>query len=619
MSELQGKYNEIISALVADGVLTPEKVQYAERVLSKLKGDYRLLDVLKKLQYIKDDDIWNAVQKKRVSTRLGNLLIELGYISQQQLESAIEVQKKEREAKSSATLVSGLENVSDAEFARSKALELGYQYLEPDFEAISPELITKCRPEWYEAHKFFPVGVENSVVTVGFSDPSESNSLDAAREFFGEDLAPVIIRSELLLNFISRYKSFIQSGTIFTGSGSVGKGVFQSIVSAAIEKPGVTDIFVEPMRDRLVIKFRHNCLTKKHQEFPPQIKASLFNYIKESCIDESEPLGNRIGNEFHHEKGIFFLSGRIVHTRFGDSATISIKRLESDPPDLPDLPISKYVVDRIKNEVVENDQGLFLITGGDNSAKNIVQYSILKKKKKVMPDSRIVVLGENITFGMDDLMYVQSGKESFEYQINRISDLVPDLVSVTGISTSNECLALLESASKGIQSLATMRAASTTDALAPFFGAGAGALLASLLSGVLHQKVMRRICPICVTPLSLQVDLVRKIGINPNDLAGLKPMKGVGCKSCGHTGYNGLIIVTEFMSPDERVKDALCEVRSSYQLKRYMAATTGFINLVEDAILWAGDGQTTIEEIARVFPKNQKIRAFADLQKIRGY
>ncbi|WP_027359471.1 GspE/PulE family protein [Desulforegula conservatrix] len=618
MSELHGKYNEIISALVGEGILTDEKVHYAERVLSKLKGEYKLLDVLKKLQYITDDDIWNAVQKKRVSTRLGNLLVELGYISQQQLESAIEVQKKERENKIAVSLVSGYENISEFEFAQSKALELGYQYMEPDFDSIPPELITKCRPEWYETHRFFPVSIDGKIITVGFTDPSEPNCLDAAKEFFGEDLSPVLVRSDFIHNFISRYKSFVQSGTIFTGSVSVGKGTFQSIISEAIEREGVTDIYIEPMRDRLLIKFRQHCAVRKHQELPPQIKSSLFNYIRESCLDDFEADGLKISHEFHHEKGLFVLSGRILHTRFGDSAIISLRKQEADPVSLIDMPISKYVAERLRNDIVDNNLGLFLICGTESSAKTSLLFSLLKHKKRTQPDSRIAVLEDKPSFYLDDAAFFQADPIGYEHQIKAISDFAPDIMGISGVTPGKACFALLDSVAKGIQTIATQRCTGITEALHFFMDSGTASLLASSLSGVIVQKVMRRICPICVTPISLQIELVRKIGLSPNDLAGLKPMKGVGCKACGNTGYNGQLIATELLIADERLRDAICEVRSSYALKRYITATPGFINLVEDAIIWAGDGQTTIDEIARVFPKNNKTRPFSELQKIRG-
>jgi len=618
MSELHGKYNEIISALVTEGVLTSEKVQYAERVLSKLKGDYKLLDVLKKLQYITDDDIWNAVQKKRVSTRLGNLLVELGYVSQQQLDSAIEVQKKERENKIVVKLVSGYENISDLEFAQSKALELGYQHVEPSFDSIPPELITKCRSEWYETHRFFPVSIEGTSVTIGFVDPSEPNCLDAAKEFFGEDLTPVIVKADLIQNFIARYRSFVQSGTIFTGSGSVGKGAFQSVISAAIEIEGVTDIFIEPMRDRLIIKFRQHRMIRKHQELPPQIKSSLFHYIRESCIIDFEAGGMKISHEFHHDKGIFVLYGRIIHSKFGDSAIISLRKQEAEPVSLNDLPISKNVAESLRNDIADNNQGLFLICGTESSAKTALLYSLLKHKKKNQPESRIAVLEEKESYHLDGAVLFQSDSSGFEQQIQSISDFAPDLMGVSGVTSGKSCLALLNSASKGVQVIATHRSIGITEALNPFMGTGTASSLAFSLSGVILQKVMRRICPICVTPISLQVELVRKIGLSPNDFAGFKPMKGVGCKACGNTGYNGQLIATELLITDERLRDAICEVRSSYALKRYIMATTGFLNLVEDAIMWAGDGQTTIDEIARVFPKNQKTRSFSELQKIRG-
>lgn len=618
MSDHQGKYNEVISALLAEGILSADKIQYAERVLSKLKGDYKLLDVLKKLRYISDDDIWNAVQKKRVSTRLGNLLVELGYISQQQLESAIEVQKKERENKSAVTLVSGFENISDSEFAVSKALELGYQHIEPDFDNIPPELITKCRPEWYESHRFFPVSSDNGIITVAFVDPSEANCLDAAKEFFGEDLQPVIVRADLVTAFTARYRNFVQSGSIFLGSGSVGKGAFNSIVSAAIDKDDVTDIYIEPMKDRLVIKFRHSCLVRKHQELPPQIKASIFNYLREAGQTGLESSGIGISHEFHHEKGTFLLSGKIFHTKFGDSAFIHITKQDLEPPSLNDLPMNRYVSDFLRSTVVDNNSGFFMICGTESSAKKVLLYSMLKQKKKNAPDSRIALLGDSFPYHIDDAIFCYSDSADVNGTMKVLSDSSPDVIGITGIHTFNSSASILRSASNGVQTIATGRYIGVTEALNPFFDSGLIPQLASTLSGVLSLKIMRRICPICVTPIAVQVDLLRKIGLNPNDFSGLKPMKGVGCKACGNSGYNGILIAAEIVSADERLKEGISDLKNSYSLKKYLISSPGYVSLVEDAMLWAADGQTTIEEIARVFPRNQKTRTLSELQKIRG-
>lgn len=617
MSEIHGKYNEVISALIADEILTDEKVQYAERVLSKLKSDYKLLDVLKKLKYITDEDIWSAVQKKRVSTRLGNLLVELGYISLNQLESAIEMQKKERESKTSGNLVGGFDNLSDIEFARNKALELGYQYVEPVFESIPPELLTKCRPEWYETHRFFPVSIENNIVSAGFADPSDSDSIDAAREFFGEDINPVVIRADLIPVFVSKYKTFLQSGTLYTGPGSVGKGVFQSVISAAIEK-GADYIYLEPMRDRLMVRFRHNFIISRHQDFPPQIKASLFNYIRESCLDESDETCRKISHELHNEKGSFLVSGATANTKYGDSASINIRKLDSEPAGFYDLPVSRYSLECIYHEAVRNNQGLFIIAGQDSSAKKETLYAILGQKIKLSPECRIAVLEKSQSFIMDDMLYFNAGNDSLDIKIREITDISPDIMAISDLDSKNACAPLLEAATRGIQIAAVMRCSSITDALAPFIDSGCGNLLASHLSGILLQKVMRRICPVCVTPIAIQTDIIKKAGIQPIDLGGLNPMKGVGCKACGGTGYQGSFIATEVVIPDDRIREAISEAGSSYMLKKAVSSTPGFISMLEDAILWAGDGQTTIEEIVRVFPKNQRTRSYAELQKTRG-
>lgn len=128
----------------------------------------------------------------------------------------------------------------------------------------------------YITPRFFPVSIDEKIITVGFTDPSEPNCLDAAKEFFGEDLPPVLVRSDFIHNFISRYKSFCSVRNNFTGSVSVGKGTFQSIISEAIEREGVTDVYIEPMRDRLLIKFRQILYCKETSGTAPTDQIFTF-------------------------------------------------------------------------------------------------------------------------------------------------------------------------------------------------------------------------------------------------------------------------------------------------------------------------------------------------------
>ncbi|MEI6669939.1 MAG: secretion system protein E, partial [Acidobacteriota bacterium] len=111
---------------------------------------------------------------------------------------------------------------------------------------------------------------------------------------------------------------------------------------------------------------------------------------------------------------------------------------------------------------------------------------------------------------------------------------------------------------------------------------------------------------------------IDRLGYQPRDLAGVVFKVGRGCAACGHQGYRGRAAVFEVLVLNEAVKDAVIQKRTSYEIRRISAQTSGLVTLLEDGILKAAQGVTTLEELVRCLPRLMKPRPIPELRRLLG-
>lgn len=104
----------------------------------------------------------------------------------------------------------------------------------------------------------------------------------------------------------------------------------------------------------------------------------------------------------------------------------------------------------------------------------------------------------------------------------------------------------------------------------------------------------------------------------PADLEGAQLLRGTGCRQCRYTGYRGRLGVFELLIPDEMVKDAILQKKTSYDIRRISLEHTGMVTLLEDGIAKAAQGQTTLAEVLRHLPRLSKPRPLNEIKRLIG-
>jgi len=139
-------------------------------------------------------------------------------------------------------------------------------------------------------------------------------------------------------------------------------------------------------------------------------------------------------------------------------------------------------------------------------------------------------------------------------------------------------------------------------------------LLASTVRAVIAQRLVRKLCEHCREPIQADGSLASLLGFD----RGTVVFQATGCEHCNHTGYQGRIGVFELLVMNEMVKDAILNRKTSYEIRRISVETSGLVTLLEDGLLKAAQGQTSLQEVLRHLPKVSAPRPLREIARLSG-
>ena len=143
-------------------------------------------------------------------------------------------------------------------------------------------------------------------------------------------------------------------------------------------------------------------------------------------------------------------------------------------------------------------------------------------------------------------------------------------------------------------------------------------MIASTVVSVMSQRLLRMVCPYCNQPYTPTSKELQRVGYSTNNIAGAQFQKGRGCSNCQHTGYKGRAGIFELLILDEFVRDAVLERKPSKALREISIESSGLVTLLEDGIVKAAQGITTMDEIMRSLPRLQTPRPMVELKRLIG-
>jgi type IV pilus assembly protein PilB len=616
------KLGQIVPFLMQEGYLNEKQVSYAVRVQSKLEAPKLLLDILKELSYIDDRHIKKVLRRHRGSIRIGNLLVELGYLRQVDLEASLEIQAKEVPKKKLGEVLVKHNFIKESALLEALSMQLGFPLAEPGLATIDPELIGKAPIRVYRSNNFIPLSIAGEKIMVAFAEPTNERDIETAKKFLGNNIIPAIASKQSIDDAIDRIKPGSKPlMTTSFGEESVVE-IADSIINEAIKRDA-SDIHIEPREDRLHIRFRQDGVLVHYRDYPSALIPPLTSRFKIMAeADITEKRRHQGGRLMYNKDGRYLdLRASFYVTVHGEKIVLRLLNRQSQLFDIGDIGMSPRMLQRFREDAIERPSGVLIITGPTGSGKTTTVYAAINYLND--PKTSIITAEEPVEYIINGISQCSIDPKlnlTFEETLRHIVRQDPDVVVIGEVRDPFSARVAVQAALTGHKVLTTFHTEDSIGGLIRLLNMDIDAfLISSTVVCIVAQRLLRSICPECRIPHKPTPEELRRLGYSPKDIKDAEFAIGRGCPKCDHSGYKGRTAVFELLVLEEEVRDAILERKTSFQIRNISIETTGLVTLFEDGIAKAAEGKTSINEVLRCLPKLQKPRPLPEIRRLLGY
>ncbi|MFT5729769.1 MAG: type IV pilus assembly protein PilB [Desulforhopalus sp.] len=613
-------HGRIINNLIETKILSLDQVKYAIRIQNKLSGSKPLLTILKEQRLVSDDNVNEVIRKTGLSIRIGQLLLELGHISEDNLEEAFKIQKDTEKGLKLGEILVKYNFINGKLFNKILSIQLGYPIQDSNLGSVDTNLLRKIPLKIIEKHQFLPVKSSSAKPVVVFVDPLDETVQDIAKQFLGSAIQPAITDTNILKETVRLIINKASGKNIDVDEKTI-IGIVNSIILQGI-RAEVSDIHIEPMLDRLQVRFRDDGVLRHFKDFSHDLIPAIISRFKILCdADIAEKRRHQGGRVlFDYDEGQVDLRVSFYVTIHGEKIVLRILKQKAHLLDINSIGILPKMLEKFLIEAVYQPSGVLLVTGPTGSGKTSTVYSCINHINS--PQISIITAEEPVEYVMEGVAQCSIEPEinrTFKETLRHIVRQDPDVIMIGEIRDSDSAEMAMQSALTGHKVLSTFHTEDSIGGLirllnmriAPF-------LISSTIVSVLAQRLLRNICPNCAvedTPTTLQM---RRLEVDLQDLSGATFKKGKGCSKCRQTGYRGRIGVFELLVLNEFVRNAILEQKTSHEIRKLAIEHSGLVTLLEDGLIKAAAGFTSIEEVLRCLPKFRKPRPLSELKRLSG-
>jgi type IV pilus assembly protein PilB len=611
----------ITRLLLAENIISEQQLAYAIRVRSKLTSFKTMIDSLIELGYLSHDILQETLRSNRVNIRLGDFLVELGYLRETDLKQALGMQFESKGKQRLGEILVDRGFIEDQKLLEALSYQIGYPLIELSFVEIDRTLLSVIPISVCRELDIVPVRREDSYVILALSDPLDQKAHDSARNFLGDNVRFVIASKESIRNTLNALERSATQPVLSDENTII--GMINSLLDDAILE-GASDIHIEPMKDRLRVRFRLDGVMHYYKDFQKEIAPQLSTRIKVMAqSDIAEKRRHQDGRMLYksHVHGIDLdLRVSIFITIYGEKIVLRLLNNKTSLLDIKEIGMAPRMLEHFIFEAVEVPSGVMIITGPTGSGKTCTLYSCINYLNDV--NTSIITAEDPVEITIDGVSQCSINAKigvTFEETLRHIVRQDPDIIVLGEIRDHFSAETAIQAALTGHKVLTTFHTEDSIGGLIRLMNMEIEAfLISSTVVCVVAQRLLRRVCPDCAEPyIPTPLDLSR-LNVSANDLVGAVFKLGRGCKACRFSGYRGSVGVFELLVMNEMVKDAILNKKSSYEIRKISVETSGMVTLIEDGLVKGARGEISMKEIITDLPRLGKPRPLSELRRILG-
>ena len=569
-----------------------------------------------------------------MASNLGELLLREKIISTDQLQAALDFQKKNSLPVGTSLVQLGY--ISEEEIAQALSRQLGYPYIDLDQFEVYPEVINLIPNDVAKKYVVMPIHRIRSFLTLAMVDPTDLEVIEDIRFRTGLSIQPVIASESGVMNAINKYygsadairvKKIVEDielaeeGRINIVEVEPEESDLHELEAEAEEAPiiklvnqtfidavrrGASDVHFEPYETTFRIRYRIDGDLYEIVNLPLKYKNPVVSRVKIlSNMDIAEkrlPQDGRIKMRVKLENGKkkeVDMRVSSVPTMWGEKVVARILDKEMLKLDLTQLGFEEESLAMFQ-EAIHRPWGIVLVSGPTGSGKTNTLYSAVSTINSM--DMNIMTAEDPVEFNIQGINQVPVRDEiglTFAACLRTFLRQDPDIMLVGEMRDQETVDIAIKAALTGhlvFSTIHTNDAASSITRMVnmnvePF-------LIADSLVLVVAQRLIRRLCKKCAQPHSLPEAALLEMGFKKDEVKGLHFMRPKGCDACNKTGYKGRTALFEVMRIDEDIRDLILSRAQSREIKR-KAIEKGMLTLRRSGLTKIKLGVTSVEEVLR--------------------
>jgi len=567
----------------------------------------------------------------RTRRHLGEILYKAGVVEKRALIDAIRTSKASNKRLGQVLLELGL--VDEETLTKAIAKQFALKYVNLDQISVTPEAMKLIPEDIIKRHNVLPLSMNNGRLRLIISDPLDLDVMDAIRFRLNTELDCCVanaskIRSyiEESLDKVKRVKDDrlrhsidataaelaeagheLQAEAIRAGAAAGGEdGPVVRLVNLIIDNAyymRASDIHIEPMADRVRVRYRVDGICLEKDNIPKNMQAPLTTRFKIlSGMDIAEkrlPQDGRIKRVIGDQDIDFRVSA--LPGYHGESIVLRILRPDAVNIGIQSLGFEQDDYERFQ-KIIKRPNGIFLVTGPTGSGKTTTLYAALQELNK--PDKKIITAEDPVEYNFDGMNQCQVREDinlTFDRILRAMLRQAPNIILVGEIRDGVVADTAVQAALTGHLVFSTLHTNDAPSAITRLIDMGVKPfLVASSIQAIMAQRLVRLICNNCkVIDENPDPHCLALLNITPEDIEKHPIYKGTGCSQCQDTGFKGRIGIFEMVELNSEIRELAFAKAPTMELRK-AAQASGMRTLMEDGKIKIFRGVTTPEEVTRI-------------------
>lgn len=547
---------------------------------------------------------------------IGEVLKEYGYITEEQLQEALDAQKKDKSKRLGQHLID-LGFVNEEQTLRALSAKLDYPMVDLSTVSISIEAVSKIPQQLAEKYNVIGIKIDGNTLTVVSSDPMDFYVLEDIRLVTGMNISIGLAVHEAIENAIDYNYSEIKAKSAAeianrdtTQFEAIDEEIFDSesddspivkLLNSLLSKgfsSNASDIHIEPFEKETLVRMRIDGMLIESMKLQKSIHNPLV--VRTKILANLDISERRIPQDGHFVVTIngerMNLRVSIVPTVYGEK--IVMRFLNSNTPidyanhfGMTDINFTKM------NQMMENPNGIIYVTGPTGSGKTTTLYMIMERLAR--RNVNILTIEDPVEKNLERINQMQVNNVAgltFESGLRAILRQDPDIIMVGETRDAETASISVRAAITGHLVVSTLHTNDAVSTIVRLIDMGIEPyMVANSVVGVVAQRLVKKVCPHCANKVAATDEDKRIAGKNLPYV-----YRRVGCPACHNTGYKGRIAVHEMVLIDKKIKKMITERADIDDIYEYVKLNQDYSSLFQETLRLVEEGKTTIEELLKI-------------------